>query len=154
MESTTKRVGKFWETGLIWKNDNNHDWKIQASEMAILEHADSSESENPETLRYYEVKWPSSMTPEAQAASDFTLDDNDELYEDGTFNFFKTTVDYVDYTVLAKHVKGVTFHKSDSYATTRPTIEYKVKVEEKFGMQTELGTVSLRSPATIPASKR
>src|SRR6185437_13571291 len=40
---------------MLWKADANYDWKVQFSELALLEYHPSTDATDPNTLRLYQV---------------------------------------------------------------------------------------------------
>jgi type II secretory pathway pseudopilin PulG len=131
---------------LIWKNDANRDWKIQFSEMALIEY-DKDAGE----LLYYQADF-SGMSAAAAADNDTTLPSNNSLYDDARIAQFKGS--YVSYTKLARNVIGCAFHKNDAYTAVRPAIDYIFKITGPTGTETDYGTVALRTPATMPVQQR
>ena len=138
---------------LLWKADANYDWNVQFSEIALLEYHPSTDATDPNTLRLYQVNWPAGWTLGQQQAADSTLSSNDEIYQDSEIDTFRG-LQYVSYTVLARNVTACAFHKNDSYTTNRPSLDYEIAISQNGATTTKLGTVSLRSPSTVPVSQR
>ena len=140
---------------LIWKADTNLDYKVQFSELAMLELTPSDGK-----LRYYEVNYPSSWnsgqvtaadTP-ALASDDIYRDDVDADPPDSAIEDFRDA-EYVTATVLAEGISGGEFHKYDGYTTARPRFEYLLNFTTGSTTETEYGSVAVRTPATLPSSK-
>jgi type II secretory pathway pseudopilin PulG len=139
---------------LLWKSDANYDWNIQFSEMALLEYRSPSETVDPDTIRLYQVSFPSDWTTAQKQAADSTFASNDEIYQDGEITTFKG-LQYVTWSTLLRNVTGCAFHKNDSSATTRPSIDYEMILTNSSGTsETNLGSVALRTPSTLPVSQR
>ncbi len=138
---------------LLWKADANYDWQVQFSEMALLEYHPSTDATDPNTLRLYQVTWPTGWTPAQQQAADTTLSSTDQIYQDSQIDLFKT-LQYVSYVVLARDVTACTINKNDSASTTRPSLDYKITITRGTTSETDLGTVAVRSPSTLPVSQR
>ena len=108
---------------------------------------------DPNTIRLYQVAFPSGWTAAQKLAADSTLANNDEIYQDSEIDLFKG-LQYVNYTTLVRNVSGCAFHKNDNSATTRPSLDYQVSITQNSTTERDLGTVSLRSPSTLPVSQR
>jgi hypothetical protein len=137
---------------LIWKNDDNRDWKIQFSEVALLEYSPAGATKDQNTIRYYRAKT-SGLTAQEQADAATALPSNNDLYTDANIEDFKKC-SYVTYTVVAKNVLGCVFHKTDAYTAARPEVDYILRLSGASGTETDLGTVALRTPATMPVEQR
>lgn len=138
---------------LLWKSDSNYDWRVQFSEMALIEYRPSSASSDPNSVRLYQVSFPSGWTNAQKTAADSTLTSNDEIYQDAAIDTFKN-LQYVSYTTLARNVTGCVIHKNDSSATTRPSLDYKIVITRNGTSQTDIGSVAIRTPSTLPTSQR
>ncbi len=138
---------------LIWKADSNYDGKVQLEEIALLTHQISGDPDDPNTIRYYELVYPSGWTAAQKAVANITLANNDEIYLDSSIEYFRD-LPIVEYTVLARKVTGAEFRRYDSSTTVRPRVEYQVNLL-KSGNTSELeyGTVAIRSAAPLPVSQ-
>jgi type II secretory pathway pseudopilin PulG len=134
---------------LIWKGDANLDSQVQFSELALLEH-DPADG----VIRYYEVVYPSNWTVAQQAAADTPALANDEIYDESAIDSFKA-IAYVQATVLARGVTGAEFHRYDSSTTVRPSLDYVLKFPGSNGSDARLeyGSVTVRTPSTLPSSQ-
>jgi Tfp pilus assembly protein PilW len=138
---------------LLWKADANYDWKVQFSEMALLEYRPASASPDPNTIRLYQVTFPAGWTNAQKTAADSTLSNNDEIFQNSGIDTFKS-LQYVTYTMLVRNVTGCVIHKNDSLATTRPSLDYQIVITQSGAAQTNLGSVAIRTPSTLPTSQR
>ncbi len=127
---------------LYWKGDANLDNQIQFSELALLEYHPSADPKDALTLRLYQAVLPSG-TP------DTTITDDNEIFTDAEIDTFRN-LSYVNntYTVVARKVNGVEFHKNDSTSLPRPTLDYLIVFPSG---ETEFGTVSPRGVNVLPA---
>jgi type II secretory pathway pseudopilin PulG len=125
---------------LYWKGDANSDNKIQHSELALLEYHPTADPNDPQTLRLYQAVLPNG-TP------DTTITDDNEIFTDAEITTFHS-FSYVSYTVVARKVNGVEFHKDDATTMPRPTLDYLIVFPSG---ETEFGTVSPRGVNVLPA---
>jgi len=108
---------------LFWKGDANLDNKIQFSELALLEYHSSGDPNDAQTVRLYQVVWPTGWQAAQKASNDTTIANNNEIFDDGEIATFKAMT-YVTYSVIARHIQGAEFHKYDGSTTIRPRLDY------------------------------
>jgi type II secretory pathway pseudopilin PulG len=127
---------------LYWKGDANSDNKIQLSELALLEYHPSADPKDALTLRLYQAVLPSG-TP------DTTITDDNEIFTDAEIDTFRNLSFVKDtYTIVARKVNGVEFHKDDATTQIRPTLDYLIVFPSG---ETEFGTVTPRGVNVLPA---
>ena len=56
-------------------------------------------------------------------------------------------------TIVARHVVGSEFRKSDGTTVIRPTFNYTLNIQRGSAPETEYGSVTLRSPTTLPTGQ-
>ena len=136
---------------MMWKGDYNSDGKVQFSELAMLEHQPNIDGTKG-TIVYWDVCFPSSWSSSQKSAADSTMAD-DCMYGTTVIEDFKSMAN-VRSTTKASGVAGAVFKKIDSSATVRPQFEYRLKFQRSDGTTTlEYGTVTIRTPATMPAGQ-
>jgi hypothetical protein len=136
---------------MLWKGDINGDGKTQFSELAMLEHHPDPDPSKG-TILYWDVAFPSSWNAAQKAAADSIMADN-AIYSATVIDDFKTMAN-VRSTVKASGVAGAVFRKIDGSTTTRPKLEYQLKLRQSDGTNvTEYGTTAMRPPATLPAGQ-
>jgi len=128
---------------LLWKGDLNGDYKVQFSELALIEHQLANN-----TVVYWDVSFPSTWTSSQKQAADSTLADN-SIYDTAQIDSFKTLAN-VRSTTYAAHVTAAEFHRIDSDTATRPTLEYDLKFLESGSTIIKYGSTSSRSSTTRP----
>jgi hypothetical protein len=136
---------------MLWKGDANGDSLVQFSELALLEHQMSAQSKDC-TIVYYEVVYPSSWTSGQKQSADSPELAGDAIYEDAGIDLFKNLT-YVQSTVLTRNVVGAEFRRYDGGGVTRPSFDYLLNFQFGNNTETEYGTVTVRTPATLPASQ-
>jgi type II secretory pathway pseudopilin PulG len=132
---------------LIWKADTNLDNQVQFSELALLEHTPADGK-----IRCYEVNYPSDWDDSQKTAADTPALADDVIYDDDSIDSFKAAA-YVQATVLASGISGAEFHKYDGSGVKRPRFEYLLNFGSGSGIETEYGSIAVRTPATLPASQ-
>ncbi|HEX8521793.1 MAG TPA: hypothetical protein VF669_06010 [Tepidisphaeraceae bacterium] len=134
---------------LIWKGDLNSDSKMQLSELGMLEF-DSATSQ----LIYYEVSYPTSWTS-AQKQANVMIVSDASFWDDATIDSMKSAAfsTFMRQAGQATHVTAAEFHRIDSSSTVRSGIEFALKFGNSGTTCTKYGTVTSRTPATLPAGK-
>jgi type II secretory pathway component PulJ len=140
---------------LLWTQDANGDYQIQLSEMALLEAEMSGEVQNC-TIKYYTLAYPANWTVEQKNTEDGTAVTDAELYDAASIDWFRSIVQGSPYgraTVVARNVVGSEFRKTDGTAVTRPTFNYLLNIQRGDAPETEYGSVTVRTPTTLPAGQ-
>jgi hypothetical protein len=137
---------------MLWAGDANLDNKVQFSELGLLAH-EGGVGTSSGYLAYYDVSYPASWTASQKSAADTPALADDEIYNNSNIDTFRTLAN-VRKTVVATNVVGARFTKTDGVDVTRPTLEYALKFQKDGGTDYEYGSVSTRTPTTLPASQR
>ncbi len=132
---------------LLWKGDLNGDYKVQFSELALIEHQISATPANAKIVYWY-VSFPSTWTSGQKQAADSTLADN-TIYDTSQIDSFKALAN-VRWTTYAAYVTAAEFHRIDSDTATRPTLEFELKFLESGNTLVKYGSTSSRSSTTRP----
>ena len=143
---------------MLWKSDDNHDGKVQFSELALLVHEGQAGTPGG-FLSFYDVAYPSYWTAAQRIAADTppagTTDEDTyrDVYEDDSIDRFRT-LQYVRNHRVASNLAGVAFTRTDGGDITRPSLDYVLKFSKDGVVCVEYGTTSMRTPSTLPASER
>jgi hypothetical protein len=137
---------------MLWAADDNLDNKVQFSELALLVH-EGGVGTPLGYIAYYDVSYPSSWTAAQKTAADTPALADDEIYNAANIDTFRTLAN-VNKTILVTNVMGAEFKKIDGVDVTRPTLDYTLKVVKSGLIEFEYGSVSSRTPTTIPVSQR
>ncbi|MEO6434399.1 MAG: hypothetical protein ABIP55_01385, partial [Tepidisphaeraceae bacterium] len=139
---------------LIWKSDANGDYKIQLSEVALLE-AEIGGQLTQCRMVSHTIAYPSDWTTAQRNTADGAALTDAELYEDASIDEFRTIAQasaYGQATVVATSIVGAEFRLIDGAAVTRPTLNYLINIQRGSAPETEYGSVTVRTPTTLPAS--
>jgi hypothetical protein len=134
---------------MLWKSDTSGgaaDRQIQFSEIALLQHDRSTN-----TLKYYSVKYPASLTAAQIAALEKTYKYSDLTSSNAPEDF--KALNYVTGQTVATNVTGATFYVSQplGQSSQLPTFEFQLAVT-RDGKGSEVdGSVALRNPDYKPA---
>ncbi len=135
---------------LVWKGDLNRDGKVQASELALIEHQSNADPDIAQ-LVCWEISYPTTWTSAQKQTADVTMVD-DAIYADSEITSFKAMAN-VRAAGIVTCVTAAEFHRIDSSSTVRPALEYALKFN-KDGMEiVKYGRSTSRTPATLPASQ-
>jgi hypothetical protein len=139
---------------MIWKSDANGDGKVQFSELGLLVHEGLVGTPDG-YLSFYDVAYPSNWSAAQKTAADNTppVVTEADVYKDSNIDTFRTMA-YVRKTLVASHLLGVAFTRTDGADITRPSLDYVLKFSKDNVVEVEYGTTSVRTPSTLPADQR
>ena len=139
---------------MIWKSDDNGDNKVQFSELGLLVH-EGATGTAAGFVSFYDVAYPSTWSAAQRTAADNTppVVTQEDVYKDTSIDTFRTMT-YVRKQLVASHVVGVAFTRTDGADITRPSLDYVLKFNKDSETHVEYGTTAVRTPTTLPASQR
>lgn len=137
---------------MIWAGDDNGDDAVQFSELGLLVH-EGGVGTPLGYLAFYDVAYPTSWSAAERQAADTPALADDEIYDDANIDTFRSLA-HVRMTLQASNLVGVVFTLKDGVDVIRPSLDYQLKFEKADVVEVEHGTVSVRTPTTLPASQR
>jgi hypothetical protein len=138
---------------LLWTADHNHDYRIQLSELALLE-CEMGGAAADCTLKYRTVAYPASWTAAEKAAEDGAPITMAELNDEASIEWFRdivATSTFGKTTLVARNIVGSEFRRLDGATATRPSFHYLLNIQRGNAAETEYGTVAVRTPTTYPS---
>ncbi|HZZ44637.1 MAG TPA: hypothetical protein VFE58_17005 [Tepidisphaeraceae bacterium] len=134
---------------VLWRCDNsggNADRAIQFSEIGLLIHDRATNS-----LKYYTVKFPSSLTPAQITAADSAVYHYSDLTSSSAPENFMG-LNYVTAQTVAKNVTGAAFYANQPLGQSSqfPTFEFQLAFTRNGNVSQVYGSTALRNPDFKP----
>jgi hypothetical protein len=134
---------------VLWRADTSGgsaNRTIQFSEIALLQHDRSTNQ-----VKYYTVKYPSSLTPAQVAAAEASFVYSDLTSSSAPENF--KALNYVTAQVVANNVTGATFYANQplGQSSQLPNFEFQIHFTRNGNASQVYGSTALRCPDFKPA---
>lgn len=138
---------------LLWTADRNNDYRIQLSELALLD-CEMGGAPADCAMKFRTLEYPASWTAAQRNAEDGAPITMAELNDEASVDWFRDIVAgslYGKSVLVARNIVGSEFRRLDAATATRPSFHYLLNIQRGNAAETEYGTVTVRTPTTYPS---